>query len=79
MWGGGVERVHMLPSPSPNVDFYFFILFFLLQITPGFAQRLSSKVSELLAVMENGLMSADPRDCTTYTGWTGDDRITHLV
>ncbi|XP_061571439.1 glutathione S-transferase LANCL1 [Cololabis saira] len=41
------------------------------QITPEFAHRLSSKVSELLAVMENGLKSADPRDCTTYTGWAG--------
>lgn len=43
------------------------------QLTPEFAQRLSSKVSELLAVMENGLKSADPRDCTSYTGWAGDD------
>ncbi|XP_029924760.1 glutathione S-transferase LANCL1 isoform X3 [Myripristis murdjan] len=41
------------------------------RLTPEFAQRLSSKVSELLAVMENGLKSADPRDCTSYTGWTG--------
>ncbi|MEQ2177154.1 Glutathione S-transferase lancl1 [Goodea atripinnis] len=40
-----------------------------LQLTPEFAQRLSSTISELLAVMENGLMSADPRDCTAYTGW----------
>ncbi|XP_022617270.1 lanC-like protein 1 [Seriola lalandi dorsalis] len=41
------------------------------QLTSEFAQRLSSKVSELLAVMENGLKSADPRDCTSYTGWAG--------
>ncbi|XP_014851913.1 PREDICTED: lanC-like protein 1 [Poecilia mexicana] len=41
------------------------------KLTPSFAQRLSSKVSELLAVMENGLKSADPRDCTAYTGWAG--------
>ncbi|XP_039998557.1 glutathione S-transferase LANCL1 [Xiphias gladius] len=41
------------------------------KLTPEFAQRLSSKVSELLAVMENGLKSADPRDCTGYTGWAG--------
>lgn len=41
------------------------------KLTPEFAQRVSSKVSELLSVMENGLNSADPRDCTTYTGWTG--------
>lgn len=44
----------------------------LLQFTPEFAQRLSCKVSELLAVLENGLKSADPRDCTSYTGWAGD-------
>lgn len=41
------------------------------KITSEFGQRLSSKVSELLAVMENGLKSADPRDCTSYTGWAG--------
>uniref|UniRef100_A0A3B5R7C4 Glutathione S-transferase LANCL1 n=1 Tax=Xiphophorus maculatus TaxID=8083 RepID=A0A3B5R7C4_XIPMA len=41
------------------------------KLTPAFAQRLSSNVSELLAVMENGLKSADPRDCTAYTGWAG--------
>ncbi|XP_026218941.1 glutathione S-transferase LANCL1 [Anabas testudineus] len=41
------------------------------KLTSEFAQRLSCKVSELLAVMENGLKSADPRDCTTYTGWAG--------
>ncbi|XP_056157211.1 glutathione S-transferase LANCL1 isoform X2 [Lampris incognitus] len=41
------------------------------KLTPQFAQRLSSKITELLAIMENGLRSADPRDCTSYTGWTG--------
>ncbi|XP_018516568.1 glutathione S-transferase LANCL1 [Lates calcarifer] len=41
------------------------------KLTSEFAQRLSSKISELLAVMENGLKSADPRDCTAYTGWAG--------
>lgn len=41
------------------------------KLTPEFAQRISSKVSELLSVMENGLQSADPRDCTSYTGWAG--------
>ncbi|XP_062302673.1 glutathione S-transferase LANCL1 [Osmerus eperlanus] len=40
-------------------------------LTAEFAQRLSGKISELVAVMENGLKSADPRDCTSYTGWTG--------
>lgn len=41
------------------------------KLSPEFAQRLSMKVSELLAVMENGLRSADPKDCTSYTGWAG--------
>uniref|UniRef100_A0A8C6U1F3 Glutathione S-transferase LANCL1 n=1 Tax=Neogobius melanostomus TaxID=47308 RepID=A0A8C6U1F3_9GOBI len=41
------------------------------RLTPEFSQRVSGKISELLAVMENGLKSADPRDCTAYTGWAG--------
>lgn len=41
------------------------------RLTPEFSQKLSGKVNELLAVMENGLKSADPRDCTAYTGWAG--------
>lgn len=47
------------------------------QLTAEFAQRLSSKISELLAVMENGLKTADQRDCTTYTGWAGNNTVTH--
>uniref|UniRef100_A0A8D3AFW1 Glutathione S-transferase LANCL1 n=2 Tax=Scophthalmus maximus TaxID=52904 RepID=A0A8D3AFW1_SCOMX len=41
------------------------------KLTSEFAQRLSGKVSELLALVEDGLRSADPRDCTIYTGWAG--------
>ncbi|XP_016359360.1 lanC-like protein 1 [Sinocyclocheilus anshuiensis] len=40
-------------------------------LTQHFANCISSKISELLAVMENGLKNADPRDCTGYTGWAG--------
>uniref|UniRef100_A0A672LY59 Glutathione S-transferase LANCL1 n=2 Tax=Sinocyclocheilus grahami TaxID=75366 RepID=A0A672LY59_SINGR len=40
-------------------------------LTQHFASCISSKISELLAVMENGLKNADPRDCTGYTGWAG--------
>lgn len=58
---------------------FIIVMFLYLQLTSEFAQRLSSKISELLAVMENGLKSADPRDCTIYTGWAGDDTITHLI
>lgn len=48
---------------------------FALQLTPEFSQRLRTTISELLAVMENGLRSADPRDCTAYTGWAGDETV----
>uniref|UniRef100_A0A8C1PGT2 Glutathione S-transferase LANCL1 n=2 Tax=Cyprinus carpio TaxID=7962 RepID=A0A8C1PGT2_CYPCA len=40
-------------------------------LTQHFASCISSKISEFLAVMENGLKNADPRDCTGYTGWAG--------
>ncbi|XP_018598646.1 glutathione S-transferase LANCL1-like isoform X1 [Scleropages formosus] len=40
-------------------------------LTADFAGRLRSKISELLSHMENGLKSADPRDCSGYTGWAG--------
>lgn len=45
------------------------------QLTPEFSQRLCCKIHELLSVMENGLKSADPRDCTGYTGWAGEKEI----
>ncbi|XP_019746703.1 glutathione S-transferase LANCL1 isoform X1 [Hippocampus comes] len=41
------------------------------KLTSAFAQRLNSKIDELLAVMENGLKTAEKKDCTTYTGWAG--------
>ncbi|KAJ8282993.1 hypothetical protein COCON_G00055120 [Conger conger] len=41
------------------------------KLTEDFAGRVRSKINELLSLMENGLRSADPRDCTGYTGWTG--------
>ncbi|MBN3324265.1 LANC1 protein, partial [Atractosteus spatula] len=41
------------------------------RLTPDFAGRLNNKIGELLAQMENGLKSADPGDCTGYTGWAG--------
>ncbi|KAG7280346.1 hypothetical protein CRUP_024138 [Coryphaenoides rupestris] len=34
-------------------------------------KRIRGKVCQLLEVMEEGLKSANPRDCTSYTGWTG--------
>ncbi|KAI5616070.1 lanC-like protein 1, partial [Silurus asotus] len=41
------------------------------KLTPTFAGRITGKIKELLAVMENGLKTADPNDCTGYTGWAG--------
>ncbi|EMP24291.1 LanC-like protein 1 [Chelonia mydas] len=41
------------------------------RLTPEFTQRLNNKIRELLQQMERGLKSADPRDCTGYTGWAG--------
>ncbi|XP_068165350.1 glutathione S-transferase LANCL1 [Antennarius striatus] len=41
------------------------------KMTSEFSERLTSKIQELLTVMEAGLKSANPRDCITYTGWAG--------
>lgn len=41
------------------------------ELTAEFSQHLRNQVSALLVEMENGLKTADPRDCTCYTGWTG--------
>ncbi|XP_072274654.1 glutathione S-transferase LANCL1 [Pyxicephalus adspersus] len=41
------------------------------QLTPDFVNRLNYKIRELLQHMEHGLRSADPRDFTVYTGWSG--------
>ncbi|KAG8124664.1 hypothetical protein E2320_019959 [Naja naja] len=42
------------------------------RLTPEFSQHLNNKIKELLQQMERGLKSADPRDCTCYTGWAAD-------
>ncbi|CAH2306137.1 glutathione S-transferase LANCL1 [Pelobates cultripes] len=41
------------------------------QLSSDFVHRLNSKIKELLQLMEKGLKSVDPADCTTYTGWAG--------
>ncbi|XP_060049955.1 glutathione S-transferase LANCL1 isoform X2 [Erinaceus europaeus] len=41
------------------------------RLTPEFSQRLNNKIRELLQQMERGLKSADRRDGTVYTGWSG--------
>ncbi|XP_075463314.1 glutathione S-transferase LANCL1 [Ascaphus truei] len=41
------------------------------QLTSDFIHCLNNKIKELLQLMENGLKSADPGDCTAYTGWAG--------
>lgn len=40
-------------------------------LTASFAGRITHKINDLLTAMEKGLKSADPRDCTGYTGWAG--------
>nr|XP_055062092.1 glutathione S-transferase LANCL1 [Misgurnus anguillicaudatus] len=40
-------------------------------LTQHFSSCICSRIGELLAIMENGLKGADPRDCTGYTGWAG--------
>ncbi|XP_036766234.2 lanC-like protein 2 isoform X2 [Manis pentadactyla] len=37
----------------------------------NFARRIQNKIKDLLQQMEEGLKTADPHDCSTYTGWTG--------
>ncbi|XP_028663922.1 glutathione S-transferase LANCL1 [Erpetoichthys calabaricus] len=41
------------------------------RLTHEFAGRVRCKIAELLEQMHHGLRSADPRDCTAYTGWAG--------
>lgn len=41
------------------------------QLTADFVNRVNLKIKELLQLLENGLKSADPRDFTVYTGWSG--------
>ncbi|XP_069768810.1 lanC-like protein 2 isoform X3 [Narcine bancroftii] len=41
------------------------------KISPAFIKRIQSKIKDLLMQMEEGLKTADPHDCCTYTGWTG--------
>ncbi|XP_067867694.1 lanC-like protein 2 [Heterodontus francisci] len=41
------------------------------KINPAFIKRIQHKIKDLLIQMEEGLKTADPHDCCTYTGWTG--------
>ncbi|XP_053554759.1 glutathione S-transferase LANCL1 [Bombina bombina] len=41
------------------------------QLTSDFIHRLNNKIKDMLQYMEKGLKSADPGDCTVYTGWAG--------
>lgn len=42
------------------------------QIIPTFTRRIQTKIKDLLQQMEEGLKTADPHDCSAYTGWTGE-------
>uniref|UniRef100_A4IIE7 LanC-like protein 2 n=1 Tax=Xenopus tropicalis TaxID=8364 RepID=A4IIE7_XENTR len=41
------------------------------KIRSSFSRRLQTKISDLLQQMEEGLKTADPHDCSAYTGYTG--------
>ncbi|OCT75991.1 lanC-like protein 2 [Xenopus laevis] len=41
------------------------------KIRSRFSCRLETKISDLLQQMEEGLKTADPHDCSAYTGYTG--------
>ncbi|XP_050793699.1 lanC-like protein 2 isoform X1 [Gopherus flavomarginatus] len=41
------------------------------KISSQFTRRIQSKIRDLLQQMEEGLKTADPHDCSAYTGWTG--------
>eukprot|EP00062_Callorhinchus_milii_P012588 gi/632959781/ref/XP_007895817.1/ PREDICTED: lanC-like protein 2 [Callorhinchus milii] len=41
------------------------------KINPIFRKRIETKIKDLLIQMEEGLKTADPHDCSAYTGWTG--------
>lgn len=42
------------------------------QIIHNFTRRIQTKIKDLLQQMEEGLKTADPHDCSAYTGWTGE-------
>ncbi|XP_030063141.1 lanC-like protein 2 [Microcaecilia unicolor] len=41
------------------------------KICSRFTRRIQTKINDLVQQMEEGLKTADPHDCSTYTGWTG--------
>lgn len=45
---------------------------FWFQISYQFTRQIQTKIKDLLQQMEEGLKTADPHDCSTYTGWTGE-------
>lgn len=41
------------------------------KVNAQFSKRIQAKIKDLLQQMEEGLKTADPHDCSAYTGWTG--------
>ncbi|XP_075349832.1 lanC-like protein 2 isoform X2 [Mycteria americana] len=41
------------------------------KVSVRFSKRIQTKIKDLLQQMEEGLKTADPHDCSAYTGWTG--------
>jgi hypothetical protein len=52
---------------------YNVILSFGFKIIHNFIRRIQTKIKDLLQQMEEGLKTADPHDCSAYTGWTGEN------
>ncbi|GAB5568404.1 lanC-like protein 2 [Prionailurus iriomotensis] len=46
------------------------------KIIHNFTRRIQTKIKDLLQQMEEGLKTADPHDCSAYTGWTDLYRVT---
>lgn len=57
--------IHSFPGSLP-----FLLSFF--QVSAQFTKRIQTKIKDLLQQMEEGLKTADPHDCSAYTGWTGE-------
>uniref|UniRef100_A0A6I8N431 LanC like glutathione S-transferase 1 n=1 Tax=Ornithorhynchus anatinus TaxID=9258 RepID=A0A6I8N431_ORNAN len=72
----GVMAQRALPNPYADYNKSLAAAFFDAagRLTPEFSQRLNNKIRDLLQQMERGLKSADPRDCTVYTGWAANRR-----
>ncbi|KAI1242971.1 hypothetical protein IHE44_0000536 [Lamprotornis superbus] len=45
------------------------------KVNARFSKQIQAKIKDLLQQMEEGLKTADPHDCSAYTGWTGRSEV----